>query len=219
MLEQNHQMPIKTAIFKITTEFTSAMDAIRKMGFPVKEESTTLRDAFDDKSQCVHLFLEIGGEIAVYHRFTNNLENRKLVMQHWTDDKAPVPQSEPCMEMGRFVIAPKFRGIEGLFECVILMGLIYARTANYSKVATMIKCERKLVSRCESLGFESEQLIAECNVPHSGTINACTLIYNLKAKGKKLAPAFLKKSSILWEKYKIILNYKFIYSVTPVVQC
>ncbi len=210
-------MNSRKATFKLTDTFTEPMDEIRRIGFPIKGNAKSLRDEFDDKGKCLHLTLVINGEIAVYHRFTDNLHKRKLVMQHWTEDKAPVPPSDTCMEMGRFVVAPKFRNIPGLFDCFILMGLIYAQKAGYRKVATMIKDERNLIKRCEKLGFETEEAVSDCKVPNLGTFRSRTLIFDLKKKGTQLPALFSHASLMLSENHHIKLDASFLKSVKPVV--
>lgn len=210
-------MKPRTATFTISNEFTPSMDAVRQTGFPIKGEAKSLKDEFDEKGQSVHLCLYLDGKIAVNHRFTDNLAGRRLVMEKWTEGKAPVPKSDPCMEMGRFVIAPEFRGLDGLFESFVLIGLIYASKANYTNVATMIKDERSLVTRCKALGFEPQELLTECKVPNSGTIKARTLIYDLRGKRDELDRKFSETSRVLHEKYNITLNTEFLNDVTPVV--
>ena len=206
----------RVATFKIAESYTDKMDEIRKIGFPIKGSATTLRDPFDDKGKCIHLTLEMGNELLVYHRFTDNLNNRKLVMQHWSEEKAPVPSSGRCMEMGRFVVAPKYRNILGLFESFILMGLIYARNAGYDKVATGIKNERNLITRCEKLGFVLDPIVYECKIPNCESINARTLIYDLKKNGNRLDAAYYQATKILFEHKQLKLNKHFLKVITPI---
>ena len=207
------------ATFKLHDEFTPAMDAIRVTGFPPKDGSKTLRDEFDLKGKSVHLTLEVAGEIAVYHRFTDNLDGRQFVLEPWTNFKAPVPRGEPTMEMGRFVINENLRGhFPDLFDSFVLIGLIYAKKAGYHKVVTAIKDERNLVDRTATLGFDKQNTVVNCVIPHCATVPVRTLVYDLDRNSEQLLPKFFKATTELLKNSNVKLNCDFLNSVNPVVK-
>jgi hypothetical protein len=211
-------MPIQTATFTLTNEFSPAIDTIRQQGFPIRGDANTLRDSFDEENQSLHFLLQMrdeagNDEIAVYQRFTNNLNGRKLIMEIQTNNKAPIPKTdEPLMEMGRFVIAPKFQNRD-LLEPFLLMGFIYAYQAGYSKVVTSIRDKRNLIKRCETLGFTVQELVVDSHIPNYMVLPVRTLFFDLKEKGPALNDSFIKASTLLLEKQKIILNTSFIHDI------
>lgn len=207
---------MRKGVFRLTDSFTPAMDAIRQMGFPPKNEVKTLRDSFDEKGLSVHLFLDVDGTMAVYHRFTDNLNGKKLVMQEWTQGEVPLPKSGVCMEMGRFVIALGFRKTDSLFDCFVLMGLMYAQRAGYDFVVTGIRDERNLINRCQELGFDVEEKRTDVTIPKGGSFKARTLIFDLRRNGHKLEPLFKAHSAVLAAK-GMTLDYEFLNSVSRVV--
>lgn len=199
----------RIATFSLTETFTPEMDAIRLEGFPPKDNATTLKDSYDEEGKSVHLLLKIDNEVAVYHRFTNNLGGKKSVIQDWTNNQAPTP-NEPFMDMGRFVIGKKFRASNPLFTCFILMGLMYAREQGFEKTVTLIKDERALIKRCEQLGFEVQGKPVPCDVPHFGTIHGRLLTFDLVKKGPNLQGQFDVAAALLLKQNKIQLNWDFL---------
>lgn len=131
----------------IENQFTEELDALRTRCFPGKDQTENSYDPFDDKSYFV--VLRTNHELVGYGRLTPGPNS---VFYTWSKGKAPLPNSNNSIDLGRCMIAPKYRGFE-LLKPLCLAGIMFSQLKKFHHVNGASIPNRGLVNMLEEIGF------------------------------------------------------------------
>nr|WP_121271718.1 GNAT family N-acetyltransferase [Pedobacter schmidteae] len=140
--------------FEVQKDFTPELNQLRRESFPGTLDLQTAVDEFDQDSQ--HGVLYNGDRnILAYCRFTPNPGG---VFSSWARRVDLLPNTVDCVDLGRCLVNPEFRG-QGLMEVLVLHSLLYAKKKNFLFVNGGVTPNRGMNEMIYDLGFE------DCGAP------------------------------------------------------
>jgi hypothetical protein len=131
----------------LANELTEEMDRLRSVCFPSRSLASS-RDVFDSKSY--YPVIEVRGELAAFGRLTPGPQS---VFETWTHGKAQIPTGPDVIDLGRCMVAPKFRQLD-LITLLCVEGFLIGAEKNFRAVVGAVKPGRKLANRLYAIGFK-----------------------------------------------------------------
>lgn len=133
--------------FAFTDVLTDDVDRLRMLCFPAAPTLSSSRDAFDARS--THVLVLVDHAVAAYGRLT---PGPMAVFESWTKGVAQIPTGPAVADLGRCLVAPRFRGL-GMFSLVCLQSLMFAAERGFTNVVGAVIPGQRHAASLYAIGF------------------------------------------------------------------